>query len=159
MKFVTVSEAYFRMLSTDREVLFRENRRPHLLVVSLTYQGRRHNFAVPLRSNIPHSALKEHYFALPPRPSTRPGNHHGLHYIKMFPINKSAQEKFWVGKQSSYILYQQIINKHQKEIVAACQAYLDSYTNGARPPYSVDIDKALRCLDTFISQSTEHKNA
>ena len=47
-----------------------------------------YDFAIPIRSNIPASAPKNQYFALPPRPQTRPKNRHGLHYIKMFPVTK-----------------------------------------------------------------------
>ncbi len=146
MKFVTVSERFFDLCGEDPELLFRENRRPHLLVVSLRYRGKRESFAVPLRSNIAAHTPRDQYFALPPRPSTRPGNHHGLHYVKMFPITKEYQEKFWVGEKSSYILYQDIINKHEKEIVTDCQTYLDRYAEGIRPRFSVDIDRILERL-------------
>ena len=116
MKFITVSQRYFDMCGDDPELLFRENRRPHLLVLLLRYKGKVSRFAIPLRSNISATTPKEQYFALPPRPSTRTGNHHGIHYIKMFPITKEYQEKFWTGKDSAYILYQEIINKREKEI-------------------------------------------
>lgn len=151
MKFITVSQRYFDMCGDDPELLFRENRRPHLLVLSLTYKGRVSRFAIPLRSNISATTSKEQYFALPPRP----GNHHGLHYIKMFPIKKEYQEKFWIGKDSSYILYQDIINRKEKEIVEACQKYLDDYANGVRPKFSVDIDKAFERLDASEQETVK----
>ena len=155
MKFVTVSKRYFDMCGDDPELLFRENRRPHLLVLSLTYKDRVSRFAIPLRSNISATTPKEQYFPLPPRPSTRPGNHHGLHYIKMFPIKKEYQEKFWIGEDSSYILYQDIINRREKEIVEACQKYLDNYANGIRPKYSIDIDKAFERLDAYEQKTVK----
>ena len=147
MKFITVSQKFFDLCGDDPEILFRENRRPHLLVLSLKYKGVARRFAIPLRSNIPANAPKEQYFALPPRPSTRPGNRHGLHYIKMFPITKEYQEKFWVGEKSSYVLFQEIISKNEKEIVDACQKYLDDYASGVHSQYSVNIDKALEKLE------------
>lgn len=147
MKFITVSQKFFDLCGDDPEILFRENRRPHLLVLSLKYKGVARRFAIPLRSNIPANAPKEQYFALPPRPSTRPGNRHGLHYIKMFPITKEYQEKFWVGEKSSYVLFQEIISKNEKEIVDACQKYLDDYASGVHPQYSVNIDNALEKLE------------
>lgn len=147
MKFITVSQKFFDLCGDDPEILFRENRRPHLLVLSLKYKGVARRFAIPLRSNIPANAPKEQYFALPPRPSTRPGNRHGLHYIKMFPITKEHQEKFWVGEKSSYVLFQEIISKNEKEIVDACQKYLDDYASGVHPQYSVNIDNALEKLE------------
>ena len=149
MKFVTISEEYYDALSKDPEILFRKNRRPHLLVMTLNYKGTKYNFAIPLRSNIPHSEAKSHYFALPPRAATKPGNHHGLHYIKMFPICKGVQEKFWIGDDPSYILYQDIISKNSKKIVLACQQYLSEYEQGTRAPYAVDIDLALQRMAAF----------
>ena len=147
MKFITISQRYFDICGDDPEILFRKNRRPHLLVLSLKYKGQVSHFAVPLRSNISAATPKDQYFSLPPRPSTRPGNHHGLHYIKMFPITREYQEKFWVGKDAAYILYQNIINKHEKEIVAECQKYLDAYANGLRLKYSVNIDQVFERLN------------
>lgn len=151
MKFITVSQKFFD-LCDDPEILYRKDRRPHLLVLSLKYKGQTTRFAVPLRSNIPANAPKNQYFALPPRPSTRQGNHHGLHYIKMFPITKMFQEKFWVGEKASYLLYQEIIAKNERKIVDACQKYLDDYTAGVHPRYSVDIDKVLERLISMSEQ-------
>lgn len=150
MKFVTISRRYYDALSADPQMLFRENRRPHLLVLTLDYKHNRYNFAVPLRSNIPHYEPRDHYFALPPRPATMPGNHHGLHYIKMFPICRSAQERFWVGDNPSYLLYQDIIKRNERSIVQDCQQYLDTYAQGVKPQYAVDIDLALRCMAEFM---------
>lgn len=65
----------------------------------------------------------------------------------MFPITAEYQEKFWIGKDPSYILCQDIIKRNQKEIVTACQAYLDNYASGIRPLYSVDIEKAFERLN------------
>ena len=139
MRFVSISQTFFD-LCDDKELLHKGNRRPHVLILSLRYQGRRLSFAVPLRSNIPPSAPKCEYFPLPPRPSTRPKHRHGLHYIKMFPITKQYQEKFWVGENPSYLLFQKIISENQKRIVSECQTYLDRYAAGERPAFSVDID-------------------
>ena len=147
MKFVTISSKYYE-LCTDPELLQKGSRRPHVLVLSLIYEGRRANFAVPLRSNIPPSAPKNEYFALPPRATTKPKHRHGLHYIKMFPITKAYQEKFWVGKNESYLLFQKIISEHQKQIVSECQAYLDRYAAGDIPPYAVNIDLIFKKLDS-----------
>ena len=73
----------------------------------------------------------------------------------MFPIKKEYQEKFWIGKDSSYILYQDIINRKEKEIVEACQKYLDDYANGVRPKFSVDIDKAFERLDASEQETVK----
>ena len=113
MKFVTISSAFYKKCN-DPELLQKQNRRPHVLILSLAYKGRRANFAVPLRSNIPPSAPKTEYFPLPPRATTQPKHRHGLHYIKMFPITKQYQQKFWVGKHESYVLYQRIISTNMR---------------------------------------------
>ncbi len=147
MRFVTVAQRYFDMCADDPELLYRENRRPHLLVLALEYKGRVSRFAIPLRSNISPKTPKEQYFVLPPRPSTRPGNHHGIHYTKMFPITKEYQEKFWVGEKSSYALFQEIIKRNEKRIIDECQRYLDDYAAGRRPKFSVDIDRAFARLE------------
>ncbi|WP_122789412.1 hypothetical protein [Intestinibacillus sp. Marseille-P6563] len=145
MKFVTISSAFYEKCS-DSELLQKGNRRPHVLVLSLTYKGKRANFAVPLRSNIPPSAPRTEYFPLPPRATTKPKHRHGLHYIKMFPITKDYQQKFWVGENKSYVLYQNIISQNQKQIVQECQAYLDRYAAGDIPPYSVNIDRIFETI-------------
>lgn len=148
MKFVTISQSFYNLCADEPEMLFRENRRPHLLVLSLQYKGRTCNFAVPFRSNIPATAPRNQYYSLPPRSATRRGNHHGLHYIKMFPITASYQEKFYVDSESPYALYQRIIDANKKTIVDDCQRYLNNYAAGNHPRYSVDIDKILAHLDS-----------
>ena len=154
MKFVTVSQDYYELCLSDGELLQKGANRPHVMVVNLKYKGKNVDFAVPPRSNIPPSAQKGTYFSLPPRKTTKPGHRHGLHYIKMFPIEKQYQQKFWTGISPEYILYQNIINKNQKKIVNDCQAYLNDYEAGKRYPFSVDIDKALQELDKAKNKAT-----
>ena len=81
MKLVTINNALLLKYTGDSEVL-QKSTRPYVLVVRLKYKDACYDFAVPIRSNIPASAPKDQYFALPPRPQTRPKNRHGLHYIK-----------------------------------------------------------------------------
>lgn len=131
----------------DPEFLTKSSSRPHVLVLSLTYKGKKRNFAVPLRSNIPPGEMPWFYYALPPRATTKPKHRHGLHYIKMFPITKKYQCKFWTGKNPSYVLYQNIISKNKKQIIRDCQKYLNNYEKGLRHPYSVDIDSIIQQLD------------
>ena len=150
MRFVTVKNEFFSLCDFDKELLEKKNRRPHLLVVSLRYRGRFYDFAVPLRSNIAPNTPKSQYFPLPPRPSTKPHHRHGLHYIKMFPITSQYQEKFWTGKDPSFLLYQKIIEDNRKQIISECQAYLDAYADGKIPEYSVRIDAIIKKL--FLSE-------
>lgn len=69
------------------------------MVVRLRFRGKRRDFAVPLRSNIAPNVPKDQYFALPPRPTTRPGCRHGIHYIKMFPITKCVSSRGFEQKE------------------------------------------------------------
>lgn len=146
MKFITVSNEYFELNKADSEMLLKGNRRPHVLLVTMKYKGHKYDFAVPFRSNIPPGTPNNQYFSLPPRATTKPGHRHGLHYIKMFPITKQYQEKYWVGNNQSYILYQQIIEKNQKQIIKECQEYLRAYEENGKPNFAVDIDAALQRL-------------
>ena len=87
MKLVTINNSLLLKYHEDPEVL-QKSTRPYVLVIRLKYRNTNYDFAIPIRSNIPASAPKNQYFALPPRPQTRPNNRHGLHYIKMFPVTK-----------------------------------------------------------------------
>lgn len=87
MKIVSIAQDFFDLVEGDRELMLKHNR-PCIVVVRLRFRGKRRDFAVPLRSNIAPNVPKDQYFALPPRPTTRPGCRHGIHYIKMFPHNQ-----------------------------------------------------------------------
>ena len=93
------------------------------------------------------SAPKEQYFALPPRPQTRPKNRHGLHYIKMFPVTKQYLFRYRIEGNNFATLIQNIINKNSKQIVNECQRYLDLYSQGIKPTYSTDIDYLIEQLN------------
>ena len=105
-----------------------------------------YDFAIPIRSNIPASAPKNQYFALPPRPQTRPKNRHGLHYIKMFPVTKQYLIRYRTDGNRFATLIQTIIDKNSKQIVNECQRYLDLYSQGIKPLYSTDIDYLIEQL-------------
>jgi len=87
MRLVSIDTSLFDKYKNDPEILTK-SKRPYVLVIHLKYKEKNYDFAVPIRSNIPAAAPKNQYFALPPRPTTRPKNRHGLHYIKMFPVTK-----------------------------------------------------------------------
>ena len=87
MKLVTINNSLLTKYRHDSEIL-QKSTRPYVLVIRLKYKNEKYDFAIPIRSNIPASAPKNQYFALPPRPQTRPKYRHGLHYIKMFPVTK-----------------------------------------------------------------------
>ena len=146
MKLVSISPALLDAYSFDPEVMHKVGR-PYVLVVRLKYKGCNRDFAVPIRSNIPAAAPKEQYFALPPRPSTKPKNRHGLHYIKMFPVAKRHLLRYRTEGNAFAELIQSIIEKNKKEIILACQHYLDEYATGKRPLYSTDLDKLIEQLE------------
>lgn len=124
--------------------------RPCILVVRLRFRGKRRDFAVPFRSNIAPNVPKEQYFALPPRPATRPGCRHGIHYINMFPIERRFQRRFRTEGNRYYETIQRILDTHEREIVKACQAYLERYERDGRPRFAVDIDRMTRMLEEQI---------
>jgi hypothetical protein len=145
MKLVSIRPALLDKYRGDPEVL-RKAGRPCVLVLRLKYKGTHDTFAVPIRSNISASTPKTQYFPLPPRPATRPKNHHGLHYIKMFPVTKPYYMRYRTEGNSYATLIQSIIDKNSRRIVSDCQAYLDAYTAGERLPFSTDLDYLLSCL-------------
>lgn len=130
----------------DEELLYNTNRRPYLLIIKLKYDGNQRQFALPFRSNIPSYVPKEQYFSLPPRPKTQPGNLHGLHYIKMFPIDNKFLEKFRIDNDPYYQMVLNIIDRNEKEIVDKCQAYLSEYEKGNRPKFAPNINKIIEVL-------------
>ena len=145
MKLVTIRADLLSLYEKDKEVL-QKSGRPYVVVLRLKYKERNYDFAVPIRSNIPAAAPKEQYFALPPRPTTRPRNRHGLHYIKMFPITKEYQVRYRTDGNAFARLIQQILDKNTKQIVLECQQYLDDYAAGKHPQFSTDIDFLLSVL-------------
>ena len=147
MKVISVSDEYFEeVVSDDREFMLKHGR-PCALVVRLRFRGCRRDFAVPLRSNIAPNAPKWQYFPLPPRPTTKPRHRHGLHYVKMFPIEKRYQRRFRTKGNPYYEKMQAILDENTSRIVVECQAYLDSYEVNGKPKYAVDLDKLIEALD------------
>lgn len=145
MKIVTLKTCKLISYKKDPEFLSKA-KRPCVLVVRLKYKGKNYNFAVPFRSNIPAGEKKEHYFSLPPRKATRSKNRHGLHYIKMFPINKSDTNIYRTEGNAEATRNKMIIDKNCKLIVTQCQEYLNRYEKGDRPIYATDIDFLLTLL-------------
>lgn len=114
MKIVSVHNDLISIYSADPEILTKSGR-PCVLVVRLSYKGKRYDFAIPLRSNIPSGAPKDQYFSLPPRPSAKPHNRHGLHYIKMFPVTEKYLVRYRTEGNASATLYKEIISKNPEK--------------------------------------------
>lgn len=145
MKLASININLLEKYRGDAEVLLK-SQRPYVLIIRLTYKEKLQDFAVPIRSNIPAAAPRQQYFALPPRPTTRPHNRHGLHYIKIFPVTKQYLIRYRTEGNVFATMIQNIIDKNSKQIISECQAYLDDYVAGKRPNYSTDIDYLLSKL-------------
>ena len=117
-------------------------RRPCLLILSLVYKGKRMRFAVPLRSNISANSPRDEYFRLPNTSRTRPRNHAGLHFIKMFPVTKQSYDGYSIRTQSTRRTYMSI-QSNMSDITKAAQDYLIRYENGQCSQYAVDIDAII----------------
>lgn len=144
MRLVSLDSRELKKYTVDPEML-QKSKRPCALIIQLKYKGRRYDFAVPLRSNISPSTPKEQYFPLPPRSTTKPGYRHGVHYIKMFPVDKTKVHKFHTDEMY-YSMIKAILDKNEKEIIRQCQEYLARYERGYKPKYSTDIDLHLTLI-------------
>ena len=149
MKLSSVKNMFFDFCKFDHELLENTNRRPYLLILRLIYKGKNQDFAIPFRSNIPSYTPKELHYPLPPRPSTRSGNIHGLHYIKMFPIKKSLLEKFNIENSSYYNKILNIININRNTIISQAQSYIKNYEDGFRTNFCTSIDEILLALEEY----------
>ena len=107
------------------------------------------DFALPLRSNISKTVKKENYFKLPNNKKTKIGNHHGIHFEKMFPIKNEYKIKFRKDEFLEKIIVPFII-LHFKELVIQAQEYLNRYEAGIRTNYSTNIEEILKKLKIEI---------
>lgn len=149
MNLVKVSSQFFSDCiahGTDKELLFNKSGRPCILIMNLKYKGANHKFAVPLRSNIAANVPKEQYFALPPNSATRSGNRHGVHYIKIFPIDNRYLQKYRIENNTYLLQVKSILEKNEKQIINACQEYLTKYEQGLGHYMTPDIDGILSWL-------------
>jgi hypothetical protein len=146
VRIVSISQEYFDLYGGDREMMLKHNR-PCIVVVRLKFRGKRRDFAVPLRSNIAPNVPKNQYFPLPPRSTTKPNHRHGVHYIKMFPIEKKYQQKFRTKGSKYYEKLQSILDVNTKQIVNECQNYLNRYEAEGKPKYAVDIDRIIELME------------
>lgn len=150
MKLIKVSPSYYQLLyanKLDGEIVHNELGRPCILILRLKYNGRPHDFAVPLRSNISPKAPPDEFIALPPNSKTKPTFHHGIHIIKMFPIDRTQCQKFLTDGDEFFEMIKGIIQKREPEIIERCQKYLDKYAAGDRHQFSPDIDGIISLLE------------
>ncbi len=148
IKVVTIHDDFFRLFEDDSDcellkVKEEMHRRPCLILIKIRYKSKKYTFALPLRSNISSRTPKNTYFALPNRPITRDGNHHGIHYSKAFPVDPKY---FLPYKMDGDILGELIlatIEKNINKVIQDFKKYIDEYENGIKPKYCVDIDNAI----------------
>ena len=147
---VKVKESFYNLCSqnsVDEELLFNECGRPCVLLVKLTYKGKDRDFVVPLRSNISARTPASQYLSLPPNPTTRPNHKHGLHYYKLFPIDRIYIDSYQVSGNTYYSGLLQFINRKESEIVRACQDYLKLCEQGKKHFITPDIDGIISVLE------------
>lgn len=147
MKFTSIKEEFFRLCSFDNELLHNQKeKRPYLLIIKLKYKQQNYDFAIPFRSNISNYIPKEQYFSLPPRFTTNQNKIHGLHYIKMFPIQKQYLKQYVINKDSYHDLIKDIINKNIKQIIQESQKYINDYECGIKVEYATNIEGIFEAL-------------
>lgn len=149
MKLVKVNQEFYNLISRnhlDKEILFNEQGRPCVLLIDLEYRGKLRKFVIPMRSNISAKTPSKQYFALPPNSNTRKGCRHGVHYIKLFPIETKYIEKYRING-NFYDTIINILNNKEKQIISAIQEYLKQCESGNRHQMTPDIDGILRVLE------------
>lgn len=152
MKLVSLDQKQLSKYTIDPEML-QKAQRPCALIIQLKYKGRRQDFAVPLRSNIHPSAPKNQFFPLPTRSTTREKYRHGVHYIKMFPVDRSKVNLFRTEGNFYYTLIKAILDKNEKQIISECQKYLENYEKGIRPQYCTNIDLLMeKCIKPYVAE-------
>ena len=152
MNLVKVKDTFFKKCKTqgadkNNQLLHNEAGRPCVLIVKLKYKGQKRSFIVPLKSNIASNTDRNTFFALPPNSRTKPGNFHGIYYVKLFPIAKKYVQPYLYKNNDYLTKIANIIVDNDNMIIKACQDYLDQYMNGNRNAYTPDIDAILEVLD------------
>lgn len=149
MQLVKVGDQFYqecKKRGMDQEMLFNKSGRPCVLIMKLKYKGKNHQFVVPLRSNISSNVPKDQYFSLPPNSSTKSGNRHGVHYIKLFPIDSKYIQRYRIENNTYMQGIKSMIDKNERNIIAACQKYLYEYEQGRQNSNTPNIDGILSWL-------------
>jgi len=148
LRIVSVDDKFFKdndLYNLDNELIpntENNHNRPYVIVLKLKFRDKYQDFAIPFRSNIAGHRDKFEYFALPPRKETKPKNIHGLHFIKMLPIDSAYFIKYnYPTDSSSATLTKQYIQKNLAKLVIEAQNYINKFEGGCRPSLCVDIGK------------------
>ena len=108
------------------------------------YLARIEHFCVGINQGI---YDKNTFFALPPNSRTKPGNFHGIYYVKLFPIIKKYVQPYLYEGDTFLTKVVNIIDTNDDTIIKACQDYLNEYIKGNRNAYTPDIDAIIELLD------------
>ena len=149
MKLVKVKQSFYDLIRknhVDEEIMFNEFGRPCVLILDLEYKGLLRKFVVPLRSNISIRTPSSQYFPLPPTGNTKDGNHHGIHYIKIFPIETKYIDRYRIDGEF-YKMIITILSKNESKIVSDCQNYLKKCEIGNKHFMTPDIDGIIKVLE------------
>ena len=156
LRIVSIKDEFFShhdLYDVDKELLpniENAHNRPYVIVLKLKFRGNNSDFAIPFRSNIAGHRDKVEYFALPPRKETKSKNIHGLHFIKMFPVNSAYFQKYnYTTSNASATRTRQYIQKNLSRLVSEAQHYLEKFEEGYRPSFCVDIGKVYDVLTAF----------
>ena len=155
MNLVKVQKRFFdccKLNGADpkNQLLHNEADRPCVLLLKLNYKGKKRDFVVPLKSNIKPNTDRKTFFPLPPNPNTRENNFHGIYYIKLFPIQKKYLQRYQYSGNPYLCKVKSIIDKNERNIVNACQRYLDDYSKGKRNHYTPELDLIIDFLDNDL---------
>lgn len=148
MKFSSITSEFFDLYIEDSDEILhnKDENRPYLIIVKLEYKNIKHDFALPLRSNLANYTPKDQFFSLPPSRTTKKNKVHGIHYIKMFPVINKYLKKFHYDKDNFYSLIHKIVLKNKNRIINEAQKYLDDYETGVRIQYSSNIDRIFMAI-------------
>ena len=140
-RLVAVDYEYEQVLHRlDEQVLVKElgHPRPYLVVMPLWFRGNLVQYAIPLRSSMPHSMSPSCCFRL--------GEYQegwrfpGLQFSKMIPITGSVIHPYKILEGSPLSTEQETICRFYDLIAAAAQRYLDEYDISAGYWTRTDLD-------------------
>ena len=157
IKLVKVRQEFYDLCKkhgVDKELLFNECGRPCVLLIKLKYRDAFMDFVVPMRSNISPKVPEGDYFPLPPNSKTKPRCRHGVHYIKIFPVDRQYVDSYLTEGNTSYSIILNILNNNEKDIVRSCQEYLHQCEDGDAYFMTPDIDGILKMIDDL--QNAHH---
>lgn len=153
IRLVAIKEEFFNIFDFETEFMLSASNakeRPCLIIVKLNYKGKKHSFALPFRSNIQVNKDTEGtYFPLPRRSTTKNNHAHGLHYIKMFPIDLKYCNKYFTPESPYNNQLMDFVEKNIDKIIKGSKEYLSKYEGGKREKFCTDIDRLLEAINKY----------